>query len=91
MRPFRTSRLALLCVLQRGYSGTFDQLAEFAGVCERQAQQTLWNLRREGLVQARRPNCHISTQPQRARVIYSRLNPVDKPIDALRFTSVAWR
>lgn len=91
MRPARTTRLALLAVLQAGYVGTFDALARCAGVCEHQAQQTLWNLRREGVVQTHRPTCHASAQPQRLRVIYAPVNPNSQPIDALRFAAVVWR
>lgn len=91
MRPAGYARLALLAALQAGSTGTFEALALRAGVPERQARQTLGNLRREGVIQAHRPTCHAIAQPQRLRAIYAPVNPHNQPIDVLRFAAVAWR
>lgn len=91
MRPAGYARIALLASLQAGVVGTFDALARHAGVPEHQARQTLGNLRREGVVCARR--CHVAstvaaTPPQRARAVYAPAPPV---FDALGFMQQVWR
>lgn len=88
-RPASYARLALLAALQAGAIGTFDAMARHAGVPERQARQTLANLRRAGVVQCHRPDCQASA-PQRTRHIYAPAAPAHH-IDALRFVAQAWR
>lgn len=88
-RPASYVRLALLAALQAGAVGTFDAIARHAGVPERQARQTLANLRRAGVVQSHRPDC-TACAPQRTRHIYAPSQP-SPHIDALRFVAAAWR
>lgn len=92
MRPSGQARIALLAVLQAGTVGAFDALAHAAGVPVVQARQTLGNLRREGVVAAKRDaqHCHV---PQRARAVYSlaREPAFDSAFDALSFTRQVWR
>lgn len=91
MRPAGNARLALLAVLQAGASGTFDALARYAQVPERQAQQTLWHLSREGVVIARRNATAGGIFPQRQRAIYAPAAANDSPFDSLNFARQVWR
>lgn len=97
MRPAGSARLALLAVLQAGTSGTFDALARYAKVPERQAQQTLWDLRREGVVVARRNAAAGGIFPQRQRAEYVHYTSCafgaanDKVFDSLNFARQVWR
>jgi predicted ArsR family transcriptional regulator len=80
--------MALLAVLQQGYSGTFDALARYTGLPCHTVRQTLDNMRRAGVVQAQRDaTCH---QPQRARAIYC-LARAKESFDALRYACQVWR
>lgn len=90
MRPAGQTRAALLAVIHAGTSGTFDALARYAKVPERQAQQTLWDLRREGVVVARRNATAGGIFPQRQRAIYTPAAN-DAPFDALNFARQVWR
>ena len=97
MRPAGNARLALLAVLQAGAVGTFDALANYARVPERQAQQTLWDLRREGVVVARRNATAGGIFPQRQRAEYVHYTAVafgaanDNAFDSLSFARQVWR
>ena len=91
MRPPGQARKALLEVLHAGASGTFDALARYARVPERQAQQTLWDLRREGVVVARRNAAAGGVFPQRQRAVYAPAAANDSPFDSLNFARQVWR
>jgi len=90
MRPAGQARIALLAVLQAGTVGAFDALAHAAGVPVVQARQTLWNMRREGIVAAKRDTAN-SLAPQRQCAIYALAPANDSPFDALAFARQAWR
>lgn len=88
-RPASFARRALLSALASGAVGTFDAIAQHAGVPPHQARRTLDNLRRAGLVCSQRPDTEC-VHPQRTRHIYAPSQP-SQHIDALRWVAQAWR
>lgn len=88
-RPASFARRALLSALAGGAVGTFDAIAQHAGVPPHQARRTLDNLRRAGLVRSQRPDIECA-QPQRTRHIYAPSQP-SQHIDALRWVTQSWR
>jgi predicted ArsR family transcriptional regulator len=91
MRPPGQCRQALLAVIGAGVTGTFDALARHAQVPERKAQQTLWDLRREGLVVAQRCAAACDIAPQRQRAIYTPSTANDSQFNSLNFARQVWR
>lgn len=92
MRP-GTSRIAIFAVLQAGVVGTFDAIAQHAGIPEHHARTTLKNLRREGQVAVHCTSASRAARAGRPRVVYglASATPDAPAFDSLAFACQVWR
>lgn len=89
-----TARMALISALRSGARGTFDALAHHAGLHPEQAQATLKNLRREGVVVSEKENQHAGVRRGvgRPRAVYGpRECDTLGAFDALSYARQVWR